>query len=237
MRPALVTGLVLLAAVATGIGLYLRESDRADQAETRSADTAVLPPPTAVEGEQIETQAVAPGATNAGDETESVRSLMETAREVFEQSMVRTVQDFRGDLQAFIDEAELLPAQDHEPRARELLARVRTLEENGYLTAPEALALRLSLLRYALPPDDYRAAAATLIDDARQRAEAAERDWAARSDPRLEAYRKLEREIVEESLAMSEFPDGMTRQAYLRERLQALRSEIYSPDWSGAAEE
>jgi hypothetical protein len=149
------------------------------------------------------------------------------AQEVLDQSIIKTIQSFRADLQAFVREAELLPAQDHEPRARELLAEVDVFSTAGYVTGPEALALRLSLLRYALPADDYLAAADTLVSDARQRAEHAEREWATRHDPKLERYRAEERRIVDESATMDEFPDGMTRQAYLREKLLELRSEIF----------
>ena len=236
MRLAVGTGLVLLAAAAALALLYLRDGGVPGVPGAVDIDTAGATQ-TAAESAQVRA-ATSPSEVPPPDSGAQVtRSASQAALEAYERSPVRAMQALRDDLQAFVREAELLPAQDHEPRARELLAEVETFEESGYLTAPEALALRLSLLRYALPPDEYRVAAETLVSDARERAEQAERDWAARSDPRLERYRQLEREIVEESLSMTEFPDGMTRQAYLRERLQALRSEMFSGERDGEAGE
>ena len=169
-----------------------------------------------------------PEQRSPGKESQPAPTVEHLAQELYDQSIIRTVQDFRADLQAFVREAQLLPAQDHEPRARELLAEVDELSAAAYLTAPEALALRLSLLKYALPADEYRDVADTLVSEARQRAESAEREWASRSDPKLEYYRSEERRIVEQSAAMTEFPEGMTRQAYLRERLLELRIEVFT---------
>ncbi len=227
MRPGLRISLVLSGTVALVLGLYLRESgapgapqaliiDKAEPTQSRPDDTRVKAE-TAASERQI-----------PGNEPERETAVEQLAREVFDQSIIKKVLGFREGLQAFIREAELLPAQDHEPRARELLEEVDALSAAGYMTAPEALALRLSLLKYALPAKDYRAAANTLVSDARQRAERAEREWATRPDPKLEYYRTEERRIVEQSATMDEFPDGMTRQAFLREKLRRLRSEIFT---------
>lgn len=227
MNRRLATGLALFAAVALALGLYQRDRG--------SPDTLQISP-----GDKPEPASAGPGKTRAaaasaaaalpapGGELEPAASFEQLARETFERSSLKTIRDLRADLQALVSEAKLLPAQDYEPRARDLLARVEVLAADGYLTAAEALALRLGLLGYALPPGDYRTAANRLIGEARERAEQAEREWAARSDPRHEYYRAEERRIVEQSAAMGEFPHGMTRQAYLRDKLRDLRSEIYS---------
>lgn len=227
MKRGFAISLVLFAAVALSIGIHLRDGSAPDSAQLSISDTPG--PVTSGSGEvHVEAAAGSPEESPPGEQPGQAISFEQMAREVYDQSIMKTVQAFRADLQALVREAELLPAQDYETRARELLARVDRLAAGGYLTGPEALALRLSLLKYVLPPDDYRNAANNLVGDAQQLAEQAEREWAARSDPKLERYRAEERRIVEQSATMNEFPDGMTRQAYLREKLRDLRSEIYS---------
>lgn len=227
MRRRLFISLALFGAAALVLGWYLRDSGTPAAPQALINDTAkstlFKPEDTPVKAATAPSELPTPS-----NGPERAASAEQQAQEVFDRSIIKTVQGFRADLQAFIREAELLPAQDHEPRARELLAEVDVLSADGYVTNPEALALRLSLLKYALPPDDYRAAATTLVSAARQRAQHAEREWATRSDPQLERYRTEARRIVEHSATLDEFPDGMTRQAFLRQRLRVLRSEIFT---------
>lgn len=226
MRPGLTIILALSAAVALVAGLYLRDDGAAAVTKAPTIDTAKP----SSSGPETSLKAVSSLSElqRQTDGKQSAASVEQLAREIYDQSAVKKVRDFGADLRAFIGEAELLPAQDHEPKARELLAQVDELAATGYVTGPEALALRLSLLKYALPPDDFRVAANSLVNDARERAERAEQEWATRDDPQLEQYHAEERRIVEQSASMTEFPDGMTRQAYLREKLRLLRSEIFT---------
>ncbi len=227
MKRALVASLVIVGTVALVLGWYQRDDSTAGTAPPPIVDTVIQetdePGEAGVTSESARSKPRAPGN---GDERAPTAEQL--ARAAYDQSIVKKVLVFRDDLQSFIREAELLPAQDHEPKARELLAEVDLFSATGYLTGPEALALQLSLLKYALPADEYRATADKLVSDARQRAEEAEREWAARSDPKLEHYRSEERRIVEEAATMDEYPEGMTQQAYLRQRLMELRSEIFS---------
>lgn len=227
MKRWFVIGLVLTGAVALVVGLSLRDNGVPAASITLNID-GVESTSSGPDEASIKAEPASPEMPIAADGPEPAITIDQLAQEVFDQSIAKSVQNFRSDLGAFFREVELLPAQDYEPRARELLARVDSLAAAGYLTSPEALALRLSLLKYALSPNEYRAQANTLISDARRRAEQAEQEWVLQSDPKYEAYRAEERRIVEQSVTMSEFPDGMTRQAYLRERLRDLRSEIYS---------
>ncbi len=227
MRRAPGIVLILSGAIALALGWHLRERDATTAPPASPSETAgplVIGPDDA----RARLATAAPEPPDPGDSTERAVTVEQLAQELFDRSVVKTIQDFRDDLQAFIRDAELLPAQDHEPEARELLAEVDRLAAAGYVSGPEALALQLSLLEYALPPDDFRAAAEALVSDARRRAENAEREWAERSDPQLETYRAEARRIVEQSATMDEFPDGMTRQDYLREKLRALRIETFT---------
>ena len=46
-------------------------------------------------------------------------------------------------------------------------------------------------------------------------------------DPRFDDYRACERAVVAEVAGMREFPNGVTRDEYLRQRLQAKREAAY----------
>ncbi len=222
----------MVAAAAVALGWYLYDHDEFEAPRPTVADT-VQP---AVAAPEINRPAAANRAAATSSEDEALPSMTQLAARIYAESPIEAVQGFRTELGDFARETRLLPSQDYQSRARELLATVDRFEAEGYLTGPETLALRLSLLRYSLPPDEYRDTAKRLIDAARQQTAEAEQAWATRSDPRHERYRQLEREIVEQSIAMTSFPEGQTRQDYLRERLLALRTEIYSAD-SGSGNE
>lgn len=223
---------LLASVVALALGWYLFDVNESETPRPKVADT-VQP---AVAAPVINQPAAANRAAATSSEDEASPSMIQLAEQIYAESPIEAVRDFRAELQEFASETKLLPTQDYQSRARELLATVDRFETEGYLTGPETLALRLSLLRYALPPDEYRDSAQRLIDAARQQTAKAEQAWATRSDPRHERYRQLEREIVEQSITMTSFPEGQTRQDYLRERLLALRTEIYSADPDGANE-
>ncbi|MFQ6312228.1 hypothetical protein [Lysobacter capsici] len=66
---------------------------------------------------------------------------------------------------------------------------------------------------------------------ARYRADAKRREqqWVEQQqhDTRFQAYKQRERVVVAEVLAMQQIPGGVTRDEYLRQRLQAERERVY----------
>ena len=144
-------------------------------------------------------------------------------------SPVARVEGFRRDLKTFVDEAETYPVNDYQARAKALLERVDEFRRQGYLSAPEALTLRLGLLKHTMSQEAYKAEADALIAQARAEAEAAERARAATPDPRLERYHAEERRIIDEAARSQRFADEQSRQAWLQAELTALRARIYQP--------
>jgi hypothetical protein len=63
----------------------------------------------------------------------------------------------------------------------------------------------------------------------RYQALSAEREarLAQRRDPNFERYKAEERRIVEDVLALQDIPDGLSRDQYLRQRLQEARERSY----------
>ena len=97
----------------------------------------------------------------------------------------------------------------------------------------EALLLQIALIR-AVSQDEseQKRRAEALVE--RYRAISAEREarLAQRSDADFERYKAEERRIVDDVLALQNIPDGLTRDQYLRQRLQEARERSYrqAPD-------
>ena len=133
---------------------------------------------------------------------------------------------FSDEVRAFFDSAEGLSAEERERRAAELRERVVEQERSGALLPQEALVLKLALLHVTI--DDP----AVLDHERRTLVESYQQAQAARppapADPRFEAYKQREAEIVREVMDLEEIPGGLERSEYLRRRLRELRSEVYS---------
>lgn len=122
------------------------------------------------------------------------------------------------------------------PLQRSRLAKIleREIEHHehaGDLMAGEALMLRLALLR-ATEEDPLRLQMATAELTEHYRIES-DRRLAAfanqqRNDPRLRQYKAREASIVAEVMAMPQPPPGLTREQYLRQRLQGERERAYA---------
>ena len=50
-----------------------------------------------------------------------------------------------------------------------------------------------------------------------------------RNDPRFQAYKAREAQVVAEVMAATTIPAGLTRDQYLRQRLQEERERAYAP--------
>lgn len=133
-------------------------------------------------------------------------------------------QDFERDVRAFLDGAARLDAAQRERRARELESAISEREAARMLSAGEAVVLRTALIRATI--DDPATQGERIVELTEwYRARAAERTtaWAQRNDPAFAAYKDRERAVVDEVMALRAIPGGLTRDEYLRQRLQAER--------------
>ncbi|HSX60160.1 MAG TPA: hypothetical protein VLF18_08180 [Tahibacter sp.] len=133
---------------------------------------------------------------------------------------------FQSRARAFFAQAAALDAAAREHEARALAADIDVYEQRRMLSAGEAMTLRIGLVdaTAATPAeraDGVAAIVARYESDGQQR----EARWLAQqaSDSAFQRYKTRESAIVAEVMAMAQIPDGLSRDDYLRRRLEAER--------------
>jgi len=134
--------------------------------------------------------------------------------------------EFEDDLHEFFANAAALPEQERRALADALRNRMNEYEESAQMSAPEAALIQLAMIQILEPDEEAAKAAAQQLMD-RYRAESGARlqAWLEEPRPDFERYKAREKAIVEEVMAMDDIPGGLTRDQYLRERLQEARVE------------
>jgi hypothetical protein len=134
-----------------------------------------------------------------------------------------SLEDTRRSLQAYFSSPGTSSA---DPKA--ILETIDALERDGRLVGLEALHLKVAWLALnSSDEDDYRARARSLIDEYAERDRAARAAFDPGAIPGYTDYKVREAEIIAEVNGMDSFPQGQTRQQYLRERLLQARIEAY----------
>jgi hypothetical protein len=202
----MVTGAVLVA-VALGWALRLHEPAQEPTATERTAARAVTeqPAPAPVTREPAQTGTI----DNDGPIDDAARARFnEQAREFFAQ-------------------APSLPPEETRRRADLLSQELTRIERAGGLSAGETFLVRVGLIR-ATEPDEQQQA--ERLAELKQRYANETRHRTARADaqadPMFELYKVRESEIVAEVMSMATIPDGLTREEYLRRRLQQAREQL-----------
>lgn len=124
-----------------------------------------------------------------------------------------------------------MPPQQRSRLAKILQREIEHQERADGVIAGEALMLRLALLRATEEnPMRLQAAVAELTEHYRIESERrlAAFESQQRNDPRLRQYKASEARVVAEVMAMSDPPHGLTREQYLRQRLQVERERAYA---------
>jgi hypothetical protein len=134
--------------------------------------------------------------------------------------------EFEDDLHDFFANAPSLPEQERRALADALQERMNEYEGSVQMSAPEAALIQLAMIQILEPDEEAAKAAAQQLMD-RYRAESGARlqAWLEEPRPDFERYKAREKAIVEEVMAMDDIPGGLTRDQYLRERLQEARVE------------
>lgn len=187
---------------------WLSGCSRTDSDATDTVTTASPPPVAAADGEMARLRA-----------SPQVRDWEDRKR-------------FERDARDFVQRAGSLPVAERESRARRLEAEISERERAGELSAGESMLLRAAMIEAQAGTDEAQARRiAELVQHYRDDAAQREAAWIARQqgDPRMQAYKSREQAVVAEVMAMDTFPDGMTRDQYLRERLQQEREAAWAP--------
>ena len=137
---------------------------------------------------------------------------------------------FEQQARAFLRDAPKLDANARLERARAISREIDRREQVRELSAGDAVVLRIGLIQAAVEDDSERVRQSQAIVD-RYRKQTAERQAAfqeqQRRDTQFQKYKAREAQIVSEVLAMTSYPGGMSRDDYLRVRLQEARQSIY----------
>ena len=141
-------------------------------------------------------------------------------------------QRFEADAKDFFARSASLRVVERSERADALTRQIDKYEAAGGLSAGEAVLLRTALVKATVDDPARQAEQVAAIAD-RYRAHA-DRRMAAfleqqRNDPRFQAYKAREAQVVAEVMAATTIPAGLTRDQYLRQRLQQERERAYTP--------
>lgn len=137
---------------------------------------------------------------------------------------------FENEARNFLRDAPKLDDKTRMRRAQALSREIDHREQNRELSADEAMMLRIGLIHAAVKDELQRVAQSQEVVD-RYRKQTAERQAAflakQKQDAHFQAYKAAEARIVSEVLAMPSYPGGLSRDDYLRLRLQEARETIY----------
>lgn len=181
-------------------------------------------------GSRLVTAPPAPASPTQDATPARLRPSLEALAATPQADAYRERQRFKRDVRGFLAGAGDLGAVQRSERAEALAAGVDDRASAGELSAGEAFLLQAALIRAATTDEEAQTERLARLAE-RYRADAARREaaWAARlsRDPRFQDYKAREEAIVAEVMAMSAIPDGLSRDEYLRRRLQAAREAAY----------
>lgn len=213
MRPRRTTIIVLaLAAVALGWVAYLSQRP-AEQTPTDARE---------VIGGTGERQAP-PAASPAPGAADTPPPAGQEARPVDVQERAR----FSERARAFFAQAPGLPPEEARQQADEIARELSRIEQAGGLSAGETFLIRAGLIQATVADEQQRKEQIRALRE-RYETEAQRRSAQApeQADPMFELYKVREGQIVAEVMAMETIPDGLSRDEYLRRRLQAEREQL-----------
>ncbi len=134
---------------------------------------------------------------------------------------------FAGDYQIFIKSAAELSEEERRKRAAALAKEIDRREAAGELALSEALLMQVGLVQAEGGDEAAQKARADALLARYQALSAAREALAKTPDARFSRYKSEEKRIVDEVMALDSIPDGLSRDQYLRQRLQEAREQAY----------
>lgn len=135
---------------------------------------------------------------------------------------------FDSEYRGFFDKASQLPEAEREAEAERLRKGLEEREARGELAASESLMLQIALIQATeSDPEEQKSRANALLRRYQEASEAREKALAQQPSPQFQRYKQDEKRIVEEVMALEAIPDGLSRNEYLRQRLQEAREQAY----------
>lgn len=154
---------------------------------------------------------------------EAPANASESARPVDIQERAR----FNERAREFFAQAPALSPAEARQRADDLSQELSRIEQAGGLSAGETFLIRAGLIRATVADEQQQMAQIRALKD-RYEADARQRNAVAsgQSDPMFDLYKVREGQIVAEVMSLSTIPNGLTREEYLRRRLQTEREQL-----------
>ena len=169
-------------------------------------------------------QEAPPSSTPQADATQAGRRALLASPAVQD---YQARQQFAADYQTFIQGAQALSAAERRRQAEALAREVERREAADELALSEALLLQLGLAQAEGGDEQAQKARAEQLV-ARYQAISQHREAQQQvPDARFQQYKRDEQRIVDEVLQMNSIPDGLSRDQYLRQRLQEAREQAY----------
>ncbi len=137
---------------------------------------------------------------------------------------------FEQRVRAFLRDAHTLDENARREQAQAIGREIDQREQARELSAGESVVLHVSLIEAAEQDQAERIRQSqALVDRYRQQAAARQAAFEdqQRQDAGFQAYKAREAQIVSDVMAMTSFPGGMSRDDYLRMRLQEARQATY----------
>ena len=137
---------------------------------------------------------------------------------------------FEQRVRGFLRDAHTLDENTRREQAQAIGREIDQREQARELSAGESVVLRVSLIEAAEQDQAERIRQSqALVDRYRQQTAARQAAFEEqqRQDAGFQAYKVREAQIVSEVMAMTRYPGGMSRDDYLRIRLQEARQATY----------
>lgn len=137
---------------------------------------------------------------------------------------------FEQRVRGFLRDAHTLDESTRREQAQAIGREIDQREQARELSAGESVVLRVSLIEAAEQDQAERIRQSqALVDHYRQQTAARQAAFEEqqRKDAGFQAYKTREAQIVSEVMAMTSYPGGMSRDDYLRMRLQEARQATY----------
>lgn len=197
-----------LTAVAVGWTLYVRQptTEGTNPADARGALGEVQDAP-------ADSPAPAEASADASKSADLV-DVQERAR-------------FNERAREFFAQAPALSPEEARRRAAELSEELSRIEQAGGLSAGETFLLRAGLIRSTVADEQEQLAQIRALKE-RYQAQTRQQNAqaSAQADPMFQLYKVRESQIVAEIMSLQAIPDGLSRDEYLRRRLQAEREQL-----------
>ncbi|QKE65223.1 hypothetical protein HNE05_18295 [Aquipseudomonas campi] len=166
----------------------------------------------------------APGeASGAAVDPRAAQALLNTPAVQTYQARLQFMADYRR----FMQEAAALSAEQRRRQAEALARQIDQREAAAELALSEALLLQLGLAQVQGGDEETQKAHAEQLLARYQMLSQAREARAKVPDARFSQYKSEEKRIVDEVLALDSIPDGLSRDQYLRQRLQEAREQAY----------